>query len=260
MRNVRQVTKGVNPKAHAAWTLPALYGRLTEYAYQVYDGNSHPALGQTPAEAFAAGLERGGERLNRRVAYDDSFKMLTLPTTARGVAKVQPGSGVKINYIYYWASELGSPEVEKSLLPVRYDPFDLSTAYVFVSGRWTRCVSAHWQAFRGRSERELMLASAILHRLNRNQASKERALTAKRLAEFDSPCRLQTSRLGLCVCPQTVRGRDGCSQSIQLRQPVFFVLRGTASIDRLTPRSALQFRPSARPHPPGILRRLDALG
>ena len=106
MRNVRQVTKSINPKAHAAWTLPALYGRLMEYVYEVYDGNAHPALGQTPAEVFAAGLERGGERLRRRVPYDDGFKMLTLPTTARGVAKVQPGSGVKINYIYYWAAEL----------------------------------------------------------------------------------------------------------------------------------------------------------
>ena len=186
MRNVRQVTKSINPKAHAAWTLPALYDRLMEYAYEVYDGNGHPALGQTPAEAFAAGMERGGERLHRRVAYDDGFKMLTLPTTARGVAKVQPGSGVKINYIYYWAAELANPEVEKSLLPVRYDPFDLSTAYVFVGGRWTKCVSAHWQVFRGRSERELMLASAILHRQNRNQAGRERALTAKRLADFMS--------------------------------------------------------------------------
>jgi transposase InsO family protein len=184
MRNVRQVTKSINPKAHAAWTLPALYGRLMEYAYEVYDGNAHPALGQTPAEVFAAGLERGGERLSRRVAYDDGFKMLTLPTTARGVAKVQPGSGVKINYIYYWAAELGSPEVEKSNLPVRYDPFDLSTAYVFVLGHWTKCVSAHWQVFRGRSERELMLASAIIHRQNQNQAGRERALTAKRLADF----------------------------------------------------------------------------
>jgi putative transposase len=152
MRNVRQLTKSINPKAHAAWTLPALYSRLMEYAYEVYDGNAHPALGQTPAEVFAAGLERGGERLRRRVAYDDGFKMLTLPTTARGVAKVQPGSGVKINYIYYWTAELGSPEVEKSLLPVRYDPFDLSTTYVFVLGHWTKCVSAHWPAFRaGRS-------------------------------------------------------------------------------------------------------------
>jgi putative transposase len=186
MRNVRQVTKSVNPKSYAAWTLPAFYGRLMEYAYEVYDGNPHPALGQTPAEAFADGLERGGERLHRRVAYDNGFRMLTLPTTARGVAKVQPGSGVKINYIYYWAAELGNPEVENSLLPVRYDPFDLGCAYVFLAGRWTKCVAAHWQAFRDHSERELMLASAILHRQNRNQAGKERALTAKRLAAFMS--------------------------------------------------------------------------
>ena len=74
--------------------------------------------------------------------------------------------------------------MEKSNLPVRYDPFDLSTAYVFVLGHWTKCVSAHWQAFRGRSERELMLASAIIHRQNQNQAGRERALTAKRLADF----------------------------------------------------------------------------
>lgn len=196
MRNVRQVTKSINPKAHAAWTLPALYSGLMEYAYEVYDGNAHPALGQTPAEAFAAGLERGGERLHRRVAYDDGFKMLTLPTTARSVAKVQPGSGVKVNYIYYWAAELASPEVENSLLPVRYDPFDLSIAYVFVDGRWTKCVSAHWQAFRGRSERELMLTSAILHRQNQNQAGRERALTAKRLADFMS--RVESDEALLC--------------------------------------------------------------
>jgi putative transposase len=184
MRNVRQVTKAINPKTHAAWTLPALYDRLTEYAYEVYDGNAHPALGQTPGEAFAAGVERGGERLHHRVAYDEGFKVLTLPTTRRGVAKVQPGNGVQVNYIYYWAAELSRPEVENSLLPVRYDPFDLSTAYVFVFGRWTKCISAHWQAFRGRSERELMLASAILHRQHQHQAGREQALTAKRLADF----------------------------------------------------------------------------
>jgi hypothetical protein len=32
------------------------------------------------------------------------------------------------------------------------------------------------RAFRGRSERELMLASAIIHRQNQNQAGRERAL------------------------------------------------------------------------------------
>ena len=183
-RNVRQLTKSINPKAHALWTLPTLYNRLMEYAYEIYDGNAHPALGQTPGEAFARGLELGGERRHRRIAYDEGFKMLTLPTTARGKAKVQPGSGVKINYLYYWANELGNPEVEKSLLPVRYDPFDLSTAYVFVAGHWIKCVSSHWQVFRGRSEREMMLASTILHRQNQNHANRELLVTAKRLAEF----------------------------------------------------------------------------
>jgi len=81
-RNVRQVTKSVDPKGQAIWYLPELYDALCQYFYSVYDTADHPALGQSPREAYRLGLETTGYRLTRLIAYDQSFLMSTLPATA----------------------------------------------------------------------------------------------------------------------------------------------------------------------------------
>ena len=46
MRNVRQVTKSVNPEGLATWSLTKIYDRLCEYLYEIYDTVEHPALGE----------------------------------------------------------------------------------------------------------------------------------------------------------------------------------------------------------------------
>lgn len=86
-RNVRQVTRSVNPKGLAAWTLGDLYDRVSEYLYEVYDSIDHPALGETPRQAFQAGLEAGGLRPQRMIPYDQEFLIATLPTTPKGTAR-----------------------------------------------------------------------------------------------------------------------------------------------------------------------------
>jgi putative transposase len=96
-RNVRQVTKSVSPQGQACWTLGQFYTRLCEWAYDVYDTLEHPALGQSPQEAFAMGIAQGGQRPQRFIASDESFHMLTLPTTRKGTAKIMSHMGVKIN-------------------------------------------------------------------------------------------------------------------------------------------------------------------
>jgi transposase InsO family protein len=183
MKNVRQVTRSVNPKRHAEWTLAELYEGLCQSAYEVYDTISHPALGQAPREAFAAGLAQSGIRSHRMIAYDEEFRLWTLPTTARGQARVVPGKGVKINHVFYWAAALRDPEVERTLVPVRYDPYDAGVAYAFVRSRWVQCVSEHYSALRGKSERELMLATAELRR-RAHQHVGQFTVTAKKLADF----------------------------------------------------------------------------
>ena len=184
-RNVRQVTKSVDPRRHATWTLGTLYARLREWAYEVYDTQEHPALGQTPREAFAAGILTGGDRPHRLIPYDDDFILFTLPTTPKGTALVQPNLGVKINYLYYWAKgdAFRDPEVEKTRVSVRYDPYDVGHAYVFVKGRWVECISEHYARFKGRTEREVLLASEELRKRNRRHGQ-QFTLTAAKLAEF----------------------------------------------------------------------------
>ena len=94
-----------------------------------------------------------------------------------------PGKGVKINHVFYWASALRDPEVEGRLVPVRYDPYDAGVAYAFVRNRWVQCISEHYSTLRGKSERELMLATAELRRRAQQHAGQV-TVTAKKLADF----------------------------------------------------------------------------
>ena len=183
MRNVRQVTKSVNPKGLACWTLGMFYESFLAYAYEQYDTADHPALGDSPRAAFTRGLELGGERAHLFVPYDETFRMLMLPTTPKGKAKVQPGNGVKINYNYYWTDEFRNPDVENTRVPVRYDPFNSGTAWAWVGKRWLKCTSGYWQAFRGHSEKEIMLATAQLRKL-RQRHSGRAVISARVLADF----------------------------------------------------------------------------
>ena len=96
---------------------------------------------------------------------------------------VEPGRGIKINYIYYWSDEFRPATIERTQLPVRYDPFDISVAYAFLQGRWIPCISEYYLQFKGHSERELLLATTELRKRLQEQAKKQ-AVTAKRLGEF----------------------------------------------------------------------------
>lgn len=182
-RNVRQVTKAVNPKEHALWTLEAIYLYMREWAYEVYDTIEHPALGQSPQDAFARGMVRAGERKHRLIPYDDEFRFLTSPTTKKMTAKVIPGQGVKINYIYYWSAAFRHPEVEGTRVNVRYDPFNASIAFAYVRGQWVECLSERPQSFLDRSEHELMIAAKELRR-RQTRHSGLFNITATKLAHF----------------------------------------------------------------------------
>ena len=182
-KEVRVVTAAVDPKNHAVWTLARLYARLCEWAYELYDTTVHPALGQSPRDCFADGMARTGSRAHRSIPYDDDFRLMTLPTTAKGTALVSPGKGVKINHLHYWSNAFRDPAVERTLVPVRYDPYDVGAAYAYVGNYWVTCCSEHYAVFRGRSEREMMLAAAELRRHHRDH-SRHTQLTARKLANF----------------------------------------------------------------------------
>lgn len=208
-RNVRQVTKAVDPKGLVTWPLPDLHAWLSEYLYEVHDTLNHPALGESPREAFQSGLARGGSRVHRMIAYNDEFLMLTLPTTPKGTARVMPSRGIKIHHIYYWCEAFR--QIEGEVVPVRYDPFDAGTAYAFVRKQWLQCHSDCYGTLKGRSEREIMLATTELRRRYQNHSAAFH-ITARRLAEF-----LQSVEAEETLLMQ--RLRDGESRAIRLGTP-----------------------------------------
>ena len=196
LRQARQVTQAVNPKTHARWTLGDLYEWLARWAHEVYDTIPHPALGQSPREAWAWAETRSGERAHLRIPYDQDFLMRTLPTTSKGTALVQPGHGIKIEHVLYWCAAFADPEVERTAVAVRYDPFDKGHAYAYLdkAKRWVECRSDYYAALQGRSARELALIAEELRRQHRTHAARY-TVTAKQLAAFQAELEQQEAVL-----------------------------------------------------------------
>jgi putative transposase len=182
-QHVRTMTTAVDPQRHAIWQLGDLYEYLCEWAYQIYEQTPHATLGVTPREAYVTGLERGGARDHRRIAYDEAFLMATLPSTRTKTAKVIPGQGVKVHYLFYWHDALRHPEVERTRVPIRYDPFNIGVVYAYVHSQWVPCRSQYYAAFVGHSEKELALATEVLRQQAR-MSHRAASITPIRLAEF----------------------------------------------------------------------------
>lgn len=228
MRAVRQVSQAVNPKGQAQWTLPRLYLRLREWAYEIYETLEHPALGQTPREAFAAGWQLSGQRPHRLIPYDLEFHIHTLPTTIKGTAKVHPNRGIKVNYIYYWANDFRHAEVAGSRVPVRYDPFDAGVAYAFVQGRWVRCISEYYARLQGVTEVEVQLATTEL-RARYQRHARQLVITAGQIAHFIESLQQEEARQvqvlsvadgkQVITCINQPQSQDGLGQSAPVAPP-----------------------------------------
>jgi putative transposase len=193
-KNVRQVTRSVNPKNNAVWDLHRFSIRLREWIDTIYHTDDHPALGQSPQEAFEASLIQSGFREHKLIPYDEAFYLSTLPTTPRGKAKVQPNTGVRVNYFDYWSPYMRDPEVEGTLVEVRYDPYDASVVFAYIKNQWVRCTSSHDNILRGRSETFMSMAAEEL-RQTRKLHNKNYEVKAAKLAAFLYECDSEELRL-----------------------------------------------------------------
>lgn len=212
-RNIRQVTKSNAPVGQAVWTLGRLHDCLSLFLFEIYDTIEHPSLGQSPRDSYFAGLNNTGFRVNKSIPYDQAFLMATLPTTPRGTAKVSPGRGFRLNRVYYWAEAFRDPTIENRDVAVRYDPFDIGTAYAFVKNSWTECHSEHYMVLQDRSEKEMMWASKEIRRRRQLHSQERYTLTARKLADF-----LESAEAEEKCLVQRLRERE--SKSIRCDGPV----------------------------------------
>jgi len=183
-KHPRQMTKATDPNRLAVWTLPALAERVGQWADSEYDTMRHPALRMTPRQAYELSIKCDGQRAHKLIPYDEIFRMATFPTTRKGTALVQPGIGVRMNYLDYWCEAMRDATVERTQVKVRYDPFDISIGYAYIDGRWRQCFTPY-DAFAGCSERELHLLASELRQNNRIQYGREQVeINQKQLADF----------------------------------------------------------------------------
>ncbi|HXG28616.1 MAG TPA: DDE-type integrase/transposase/recombinase [Nevskiales bacterium] len=183
MRNVRTVTKMVNPKSLAVWTLPDFIGLFDGWLRECYEASLHPALRMTPKQALEDGLRLSGYRKFTLIPYDSMFELLTCPSTRNGRAKVLPSRGIKVNYLHYWNDAFRRPGVVNKRVAVRYDPYNAGVAYAYVEGQWLTCRSEYYHVFNGRTVSEVQRASQELMR-GRQVVEKSRSASAARLGQF----------------------------------------------------------------------------
>lgn len=141
MKKVRMTTGKFLPSRLAEWTLESMYYGLEYWAFEYYDQEIHPALKCSPREAFERGIAQSGSRAHRQIVANRDFMIATCPSVDRkGLRKVDRQRGVKVDGYFYWAPEFRDIKLAGTLIPVKTDPWDASSAYAKVNNRWVRCL------------------------------------------------------------------------------------------------------------------------
>jgi putative transposase len=202
-RNVRQLTPETDPYKRAIWTVSELKQIIESYYFEDYDTRTHRSLLMSPRQAFETSLANFGKSRHRLMAFDETFLILSCPSTPSGTAKVQP-DGVKIKYLYYNDPGL-QPYLGKSLA-VRYDPFNLANAWAQVNGAWLKLTSRHasvlvnfsqhsvdvvteaWRNLRGNAERICLTEHRLISLLD-STPDDEELLELQRQSELERSLR-----------------------------------------------------------------------
>ena len=184
LKNVRQSTGKFLPSRLAEWSLDILYYGVEYWAFTYYGNYVHSTLGMSPREAYERSIKHAGEREHRIVTLTRDFLILTCPTVSRkGLRTVDRQRGIKVHTNYlYWCPEFRNPQLDGKKVPVRYDPWNISTVYVQINGRWVAAQCKALVQLGSLTEKERELFSDELRIQYRLSAQQEP--TVQQLTEF----------------------------------------------------------------------------
>jgi transposase InsO family protein len=183
LQNPREMSSTHDPRELAVWTLEEFTPRFAQFAYEVYAGLEHSALGVSPQTAYSVSLAKSGYRDKLLIPYTDHFELMCLPSTPKGTATIDSGKGVKIQCLYYFHPKFRDPKYAGRKVPVRYDPFDISKGFAFLDGEWLPCESEYASLFRHRTEREIQIITGEIRGKNK-RAGKRRIITGEQIAKY----------------------------------------------------------------------------
>jgi hypothetical protein len=203
LQSPRSMSATHNPLDLAVWNLRAFCEAFEGYLSNCYHAAEHPALGVSPAKAMEIGMLQSGLRSHTLITYGRQFVIETMPTTKKGTARIQPNASVKISRIEYFAPNLA--KYSQQDCEVRYDPFNVSLAYVFAGGQWQEVISGYAGMLAERTEKEIALISTEINELNSRTGIRE-ADRARHLGEFIAS--LRTREGSLAIETQAARDRE----------------------------------------------------
>lgn len=172
LQTPRRMSHSHDPRQLAVWNLRAFREAFEGYLNEVYHAVEHPALGISPAVAMEIGIAQSGARMHTLITYDQNFRIVTMPTSDKGTAKIRPNGSFKVNKIDYFAASL--LDYVGQDLPVRYDPFDVSRAYVRGRSDWLEARSNHARELAGRTEKEIEAMSIELDAIQSRTGVREK--------------------------------------------------------------------------------------
>lgn len=181
MKQVRMMHRSVDPRKLTDWTLPVFGPFMKGYLYNVYDQMEQTSIRNTPRREFDRLISKTGQRRSRVIVNDEQFRILTLPSTPRGVAKVIPNRGVQVNGLYYWSESMRNPEAEERKVPVRFDPDNAGVAYFWIGNNWVEGNSD--LIFHGKTLEQIAHLSAEI-RKERSLTKQRQRISSQQLAEY----------------------------------------------------------------------------
>ena len=196
LQTPRRMSPTHDPRDLSVWNLRAFREAFEQYLDQVYHCVEHPALGVSPATAMEIGLLQSGRRLHTLISYDRLLMIATMPTTDKGTAKIQRDGSFKANKIDYFTASL--VDYAGQQLDVRYDPFDISRAYVMGKSGWIEACSMYQGELTGRTEKEIAVISQEIDAINKRDGIREKD-RASALGAYLVQARTKETNLALAL-------------------------------------------------------------
>lgn len=224
LKNVRMVTKSVEPFQFREWTLPALWGALNEFLFYIHDTRPHPSFGLSPCKFEERRILETGKREHKIVRFDSNLLLLTCPHAKHRFHSVDRIRGVWADNSFYWSDEFVEAKL-KEKVEVRVEPWNASVIYVCFRGRWITAISRNSTTLVNRSSYELELAIRAERRRSKIVNNSARvSLSASRLrvslltaSSFDPRIHEQQQemitlyeglKMGCAVCPDLKKIAD----------------------------------------------------
>jgi hypothetical protein len=188
MKNVRMVTKSVNPFDRATWTLTATYGALEEYLFEIRNERIHPSLGLTPRDFESMRMKETGMREHILVKFDENIMLMTSPHPKHWFHKIDRQRGIWVDNAYYMHDDFKTAK-NREECEVRVEPWIANVVYVYFRNRWVAAIVRNMKTLDGKTRYEWQIAIRTERRLAKVNANNDRLskLSAKKMLGLWSP-------------------------------------------------------------------------